>query len=345
MWNCISQGDAGDTIFQSSIIQELTGGPHNLLIQKNTVTTLRSDEAIQKFIRVMKPLMEVQPYIKDFRVWESGDAIDWDGGGFRALGLHYTGISLLECHAQHLAITHGGIGRNLRGTRQWLHVEPSMETRGMVVVNRTSRYNNTFFPWKQVVEHYKGRILFIGLKHEHEAFCSQYGKVSWRQTSDMLEMARLIAGSQLFIGNQSSANALCEGLKANLIQETALHIPDCIFRRANAQHVGDGGCILPDVSGSGVRETESVRKKDNYVFRTHRTPPDGWQYGKLRHTAWNSMVIEAKRLPEFRDKSEEDVATVIMQANQKRKPDFFQDNSFAHLFGVFLKAYQTASVA
>ncbi len=338
-----SEGDAGDLIFMLSIIQELTAGPHTLLIRPSTLTTLRTPKDICRFQRIMTSLVESQPYIKSFRI-HSGEQIDWDSGGFRGMGLHYSGISLLECHAMHLASVMNGVGRNIRGTRQWLYVEPSMETKGMVVINRTSRYNNAFFPWKRVVEHYGGRIVFIGLKHEHESFCNQFGRVSWRETKDMLDMARLIAGSELFIGNQSSANALNEGLKHPVIQETYLHIPDCIFRRANAQHVADGHAIFPDVSGSGVMETPS-QTTERYTFRTHKTPPDGWQYEGRKHMAWNSLLMDVKRLPEFQGKPEAEIALVVMEANWKRKPEFFLDEGFKHQFYTFKRAIETASIA
>jgi len=342
MWTISSDGDAGDIIFEMALIQELTAGPHTLLVKRNDTTTLRTPEAVERFYKITKRLVLSQPYIKDYRIY-SGEPIDWDAAGFRARGLHYMGLSLLECHSQDLQMTKG-IGRNIRGTRKWLTIEPSMETKGMVVINRTSRYNNSFFPWPKIVEHYQGRLLFIGLEHEWQTFCTQYGKVSWRETSDLLEMAQLIAGSSLFIGNQSSANALCEGMKHNLIQETALHIPDCVFRRPNAQHVGDGGCTLPDVSGSGTLVIPPIAS-DQFTFQTHRVPPDGWQYEDVKTLDWNALCRMTQGRMEFAGKTTGEVAQLLMQANWKRKPEFFRDPSFDHLFTTFRNALQTASVS
>lgn len=335
-------GDYGDVIMGMGVIQEIMGGPHTIYMQHSpTNPALQTSTAICRFQKTMSPLLESQDYITSFRI-HSGEVIDWDMAGFRSMGLHYSGVSLLETHAMHLSMVKNGAGKNIRGDRKWLHITPSMETRGMVVINRTSRYNNQFFPWKKIVQHYKGRIVFIGLKHEHQAFCNENGRVSWRQTSDMLEMAHLIAGSELFIGNQSSSNALCEGMKHNLIQETCLQIPDCIFRRPNAQHVADGKCILPDVSGSGVLEIPPY-ERERYVFRTHRMPPDGWQYAGKRTTDWNALLLDVKRLPEFRDVDSQAMASVVMAANWERKPDFFRDDSFPHLFHTFTQALKSAS--
>ena len=328
-------------ILSLAVIQELPNGPHDLLIKPSNITTLRTPTSICRFQKVMAPLVESQPYIRSFRI-HAGEEIEWDSGGFRGMGLHYSGISLLECHSMHFASTHNGHGRGIRGDRKWLHIDPSLEAKGMVVVNRTERYRNQFFPWKEIVSHNRGRIVFIGLKHEYESFCRENGKVSWRQTSDMLEMARLISGGELFIGNQSSSNALCEGMKHNLIQETCLQIPDCIFRSPNAQHVGDGKCILPDVSGSGVLEIPPY-ERERYVFRTHRMPPDGWQYAGKRTTDWNALLLDVKRMPEFRGKPDTEIAPAIMEANWQRKPDFFRDESFPHLFHTFAQALKSAS--
>ena len=184
-----TEGDAGDLIFCLSVIHEIPNGPHDLLIKHSNITTLRTPATICRFQKLMASLVESQPYIRSFRV-HAGEPIEWDSGGFRNMGLHYSGISLLECHAMHFASTHNGHGSGIRGVRPWLTVEPSMETRGMVVINRTDRYRNQFFPWRRVVEHYRGRLLFIGLKHEYETFCHEFGKVSWRQTADMLEKFR-----------------------------------------------------------------------------------------------------------------------------------------------------------
>jgi len=106
-----------------------------------------------------------------------------------------------------------------------------------------------------VVMKYGDRIMFVGTKDEHTSFCNEFGSVPYRATKNLLEVAELINGAFLFIGNQSCANAIAEGLKAPTIQETSLDIPDCIFKRPNAQYVIDGSCILP---GIGVNEYDMV---------------------------------------------------------------------------------------
>ncbi len=340
---CVSDGDAGDIVFLMSLLQEMPGGPHSLRVKKNSVTTLQTDEAVNRFYRITKSLVESQPYIKDYNILQPGERIDWDSGGFRAYGFHYTGISLLRCHAQHLSMIHRGMGQNMMGNAKWLHVEPSMETKGMVVINRTSRYNNGFFQWQKVVEHYRGRILFIGLKHEHDAFCSQFGKVSWRQTADLLEMARLIAGSALFIGNQSSANALCEGVKANLIQETALQIPDCVFLRPNAQHVFDGACTLPGFDGKASLKISSIFKP-TVAFNESVVPPGMWQFPPYPPSCHLNCLVDQIWTDRGRNSDKRDIRIEVTDYNARRLPDYFRDSNSALIFEKFHQAVKNAKM-
>ncbi len=336
-----TDGDCGDSVLLLSLLQEMPGGPHSLRVKKNSVTTLRTDEAVNRFYRITKDLVESQPYIKDYNILQPGEKIDWDSGGFRAYGFHYTGISLLQCHSQHLSMIHRGMGDNMRGRDKWLHIEPSMETKGIVVVNRTNRYNNGFFQWKRVVEHYRGRILFIGLKHEYDAFCGNFGKVSWRQTSDLLEMARLIAGSALFIGNQSSANALCEGLKHNLIQESALQIPDCIFDRPNAQHVSDGACVLPGFDGQPSLKIPSAFTP-SVAFNESVVPPGMWQFPSYAPSCHLNCLANQIWMDRGRMGDKRDVRLEVADYNARRLPDYFRDSNSNLIFEKFHQAIKNS---
>lgn len=276
-----TEGDFGDAIYVCGALHGIPKGPHTFLVERTdwrhgSHTALRSDEAVENFIRVIKPLMDRQGYIKEFRAALKDEPIDWHSGDFRRAGLHYTGMSLFESHVTHLFSARPQ-PRPITGEKKWLTADPSPVSRGAVVINRTSRYQNPHFPWAEILEHYGSRIIFVGTAKEHLAFCDHYGKVNYVETPDLWELARIIAGSSLFIGNQSSANAIAEGLKHHSIQETSLHIPDCIWRRKNAQHCYDGGVLLPDVSGSGSRQI--IRKTLRLSnLNTAMGPPGMWQY-------------------------------------------------------------------
>ena len=120
--------------------------------------------------------------------------------------------------------------------KPWLEV-PDPKQIAPVVISRSDRYKNYKFPWKDLWKRYKNKSIFIGLKHEWKLFCKQVDdKVPYYPTKDFLEVGQIIAGSKLFIGNQSAAYTVAEGLKHNLIQETSPRIPSSYFNRSNARY-------------------------------------------------------------------------------------------------------------
>src|SRR5205823_3825912 len=84
----------------------------------------------------------------------------------------------------------------------WLKVDAPKHDR--IVIGRTSRYNTYFFPWRLIVEQYGKELLFLGLPEEYHQFQSQTTqKIDYAPTNNLLEATKLIAGSKMFIGNQS----------------------------------------------------------------------------------------------------------------------------------------------
>jgi hypothetical protein len=48
---------------------------------------------------------------------------------------------------------------------------------------------------------------------------------------DLLEAAEIIAGAEIFIGNQSACNAIANGLGKKVILEVCNYAPDCFLRK------------------------------------------------------------------------------------------------------------------
>jgi len=340
-----TEGDCGDCLYLLSILQALPDGPQTLLIEdKSNYTAQRSREISEQLLALIKSLVVSQPYISECRMIEAGDMPHWRSGGFRKLG-HDTTRTLLSNHLRHLNLT-THMALDVDTTKPWITAEPSPETTGMVVINRTSRYQNRFFPWKQIVDFYGSRIIFVGLAHEHKAFCNQFGFVSFRETKTLLDVARLVAGSQLFIGNQSCAYALAEGMKKDTIQETSLEIPDCIFPRQNAQYVSDGACVLPSLTGVGVM---AISKDESLQFgaeavNTAITPKGGWHYAEKSLSmsfkdATKRMVINGHA------SSREDAEQKLVAYNAKRLPDHFRNRCAESRLAKFLQASKNAGAS
>lgn len=116
-----------------------------------------------------------------------------------------------------------------------------------VIANRTERFQNPHFPWRSVVEKYSGEIAFAGTDDEYAAFIAKFGCIPRILCDDALQLAEAINGAKLFIGNQSLARAIAEGLKKPIVQECWPQLPNCIWERPDAINYIDGELRLPDV--------------------------------------------------------------------------------------------------
>ena len=311
-----STGDLGDIIFALCIIRQIPGAPHTLCLRSSPSTKAKGPEGVQRMYDLLAPLVSPQPYIADIQIIQPGDPVDWKSEDFRLAG-HYTkGETLMRAHLKHL-IKVKGIGHDFTAAEPWLfNVEPSPRSKGRVVINRTGRYRNEKFPWKEVVAHFRNRLLFVGLHHEWREFIGHHGYVEYQPTADMLEVAQLIKGSGLFIGNQSCANAIAEGMKHTIVQETHLEFPDCIYVRPNASHVADGVITLPD--GTVLRGVRPKREK-----KTHTTPPGNWRYNGGASPCFELLVREVAKRENITIGEAEGA---VYDANLERCPAFFADH-------------------
>jgi hypothetical protein len=121
----------------------------------------------------------------------------------------------------------------------------------------------------------------IRLEEEYKDFCAECGQVEYLPTKTLLEAARAIAGSELFIGNQSAPYAIAEGLKHRSILEVCLWQPDCIYRRLNAIYCYDGRLEFD------FRRKKFSTPPMKMVQRAQlgETPPGGWRISINGHTA------------------------------------------------------------
>lgn len=318
-----TQGDVGDLIFLLNLIRQIPNGPHTLCLRPGGGTKYRTPGDLQKLYDLIAPLALKQPYIAEVKIIGPEDKVDWASERFREK-FYTPGETLMQAHLNNLIKIHG-IGKDFTSRDPWLfNVEPSPRSRGRVVINRTNRYRNPFFMWSDVVDHYRHRLLFVGLHHEWREFVGTFGYVDFQPTSNMLEVSELISGSELFIGNQSCANAVNEGLKHRSIQETDLNIPDCIFGRENGVFCAKGDCELPDIDGSGSRKMKFVTNVAQINLST--MPPGGWQYpGMPSQQHIDAAVTMLWRNQRETFETHEHARVAILQFNADRTPEFFQN--------------------
>lgn len=253
----LHSGDRGDLFYSLPVIRD--NGPGKLYVADKPWT-----RPITPWIDSARLLLESQSYISSLEVHAS-QPIDHDFSTFRGIG-HYRGRTICELHF---------IWVRLRCDQNmpWLTVEPDSRSSGRIVIGRTPRYNNPHFPWKGIVETFGNDLMFIGLPEEHQAFCQQFGEVEYCPTDNLLEVASLIEGSDIYIGNQSCPYAICEGLKHRSIQETHLQIWDCIYPRTNALYCFDGALKFEACGKTFESHAPEYRPK----IPLSQTPPGGWE--------------------------------------------------------------------
>lgn len=115
-----------------------------------------------------------------------------------------------------------------------------------VCINRSQRWIPTkpTTEWAMLRPQLEDRSFFVGLPIEYAAFKDQ---IAWDiphvLTDTMLDVAEYIAGSALYIGNQSQSLALALGLGKNVICEPRQDLPiernECYFpTNPRAQYMG-----------------------------------------------------------------------------------------------------------
>jgi hypothetical protein len=252
--NAFHSGCIGDIIYSIPTLKELD-------VKKLFVGNRPWTKPIEHRIPAFKRLVEEQGISVHKH---EGENIDFDLSTYRNGGMRY-GENIASRVARWMLAK-----PDL--DKPWLSVQyPNPYTKGKIVISRGARWHGEYFPWKQIVEEFKDDLVFVGLPEEHHAFCSLFGNVEYLPTIDLYAVAEAIAGSDLFIGNQSSPNAICEGLKHDCIQECCLYAFDCVFVRNNKQHITHGEL-------SFTHGTRSFNASPSYPKQGHKIVFNNYEY-------------------------------------------------------------------
>lgn len=205
-------GDMGDIIYSLPTVRALGGGDLYLSIGAS-YTNFRLEQ-----FNFLYPLLMHQPYIHEVFIWY-GEPINYDLDAFRFYGTNLQKKNLAEAHLEAF-----NLDPEL-ANQKWLYAKSKHIND--IIINRTERYHGQFNWFNAVM----GKPTFIGTKKEHVSFCNRFDHVDFYQVESALDMAEVIQGSGLFIGNQSLAFAISEGLhKLNMLEISDL-MPNCNFKR------------------------------------------------------------------------------------------------------------------
>lgn len=239
-------GEAGDLVYALPVVRALGGGVVCLHAENWTRERMHEEK-----VRSLRSLLITQPYIEDVRWLKADDKVDINLNDFRAA--YFRDFRRPDFPKQRnlcewILRTHGC--DPAEQNKQWLHVAPKRVSR--VIINRTGIerhashvYQNRAFPWRKVILAYKSNIMFVGTPQEHQDFAFRFGYVPYLKTETLRVLAEVISGADLFIGNQSCAYAIAEGLKKPAIIEVCPWLPNCLFQRSDVVHGWDANITLP----------------------------------------------------------------------------------------------------
>jgi hypothetical protein len=217
-------GNLGDIIYSLPAVIALGGGI--LYIKTETGRLGLSNEApapnpmTEPMARQLIELLKTQPYLADIRLYRD-EGVDYNLDRFR----EHRAVMRNHIAGSHLEVF--GVNYNL--ALPWLQGISPLYVND-IVISRTMRNLSTVnrFDWR-VLEKYQKNCVFIGFADEYEAFRQSTGlEVEWYQSPSILEIARVIRGSKLFIGNQSLGFALAEGMKHPRVLEVYYFAPNCM---------------------------------------------------------------------------------------------------------------------
>ena len=250
-------GDYGDIIYALPTIRALGGGklvlgPHPLWRTRQRLTEAN--------VNALHPLLELQPYITSVAYAPAPPPdIDFDLNRFREylisepeqLRQGNRRLNLAEAHLYTFKLPLSEC------ERAWLTIDYADPMAWPVLFHRSARWRNEEFPWSEIIRRHGKQAAFVGLDSEFKDFTEeqQWSDLPHLPTADFLQLARLIAGCKLYIGNQSLPYAICEGLKHFSVLEVWPEGPNCLFKRENAIYGYSRDVYIPKLESRPMNKT------------------------------------------------------------------------------------------
>jgi hypothetical protein len=245
-------GTFGDLIYSLSVVKKMGGGHFDVAIgniencvaqygyRPDEVDPMHQGRFTERDFELLYPLLRRQSYINTVTQWHPGDTEpDVDLDRFR--GVLFRGFEGNYVQAYHM--TFGLLFNTEVLDETWLEADAKQVA--PIVINRTFRYRcpDGTGAWQGLLEQANivSNGVFVGNKDEHEDFVKSTGfRVEYYPVKDFKELADVIAGADLFMGNQSAAYSIAMGLGKASVLETIKIKPlannECYFPRDNCQY-------------------------------------------------------------------------------------------------------------
>jgi hypothetical protein len=247
-------GTAGDTIYSLAVVKHMGGGDFkvgigllDLILQaygykSADIATEHTGRYTDADYDLIAPLIARQPYINSVSKWHSGDpSLDYDLDRFRGVLYRTFEGNILEAYFKTLDLP---IPDTLH-TDTWLEADP--QRIAPIVVTLSPRYRNgqstdDNFKRLAVDAQLDKNGVFLGTPKEHADFVTLTGvNIPYHPVKDFLEMANIIAGADLFLGNQGLSYSIAVGLGKDCVLDIHKVKPEalreCFFKRNNIQYI------------------------------------------------------------------------------------------------------------
>lgn len=263
-YNFITHSTFGDVVYSLCVMRMLGQGDmyvrlnyHDEFAQKvlgwpNAGPA--SGRLTQRDFEILAPLLEAQDFIDKVAVWQGEE------DSFPQLLDHWKMHlprgwqgNQTECYALTMGwdIHDPSLKKKLLH-EPWLTPVDAIRVPGKpIIVNRTNRHLHgaeSGQGWHEqgFIEKGIGEYgLFVGTEQEHAAFEENFKiKIQYQKTEDLLEVARLIQGCEMFVGNQSSALSIAIGLGKTYWCEVRAD-----YERTKTPHGGYGDTWFPRANG------------------------------------------------------------------------------------------------
>lgn len=169
-------------------------------------------------VEFLKPLLLSNPQITECTQLGS-ETIDYNLNDFRKYPFDYRMGHICRWYFLTFGVTYD-LGK------PWLFSKPNNNFSNFVIISRSFRYRTPLINYSFLSAYQN--LGFIGLPDEYEDMKKSIPHLQHVQIKDALEMASIIAGCKLFIGNQSFPFSVAEGLKIKRVLEVNFENPNVI---------------------------------------------------------------------------------------------------------------------
>ena len=163
----------------------------------------------EKMADMLKPLLLSQSYITSCEQYHN-QHVDFDLDLIRSYPFPLNRGNISRWYFYLFAV-------NADLSKPWLRVEADRNWNEYMVISRSQRYQAPGISYS-FLKKYRKKI-FVGVEAEWKEMKEQLPDIEYRPVSNFLELANMIGGCRLFIGNQSFPFSIAEALKTNRLLE------------------------------------------------------------------------------------------------------------------------------